>query len=181
MKILHIMTMPLPFFRFNPWDGWHNRIAREILKLTPEHQLHCWTIERSLKEELRQDDGGMDCRVFPCRYLPGIGLDWSPLLLKALEQELEGGPLLVHLHSVAFPLTHAIARRCSRVPLVATQYLNRFPLRGELALKLRTGNVLGAGRSILLRSLEAIPNRTALKNIDRLLVLNRQLKAYLTP
>ncbi|MEW6033639.1 MAG: glycosyltransferase [Chloroflexota bacterium] len=179
MKVLHILPQSLPLFHSNPWDGWHARIARELLNITDEHTMECWHVERTLRETWSKTEDGIDFKLFPSTFIPGIGLERSSPLVRELRERLKcGGNLLVHVHGAFWSLTHDIARCCTDVPLVVSIYLNRFPWFSEVSMGMRTGNALGAARSLAMRPIEDWSERRSFSNVDRLIVLNSLLKSY---
>ena len=182
MKVIHILTQSLPLFQSNPWDGWHTRMAREILKQTDDHEIECWHVERSLSQIWSKSKDGIDFKIFPSFYFRRVGIEWSAILLRELKARLgEGQPVLVHIHGVFWPFSYAIARLCARVPLVATHHVNRFPLSGELSLRLKSRNLAGMVWISLHRPVEVLTQRLYIRNIDHLFVNNTKVKAYFAP
>jgi len=117
-------------FKFNLFgDGYHIRLAKEIMKYSHKYQIECWRPERMLKQEVRGEKDGIVYRAFPS-WRPSLGkltpfvyrkvvdlyapLRWSLWreyswsLLKALKEECAKGDTIVHLYSLHFDLSYLI-------------------------------------------------------------------------
>ena len=121
-------------------DGYHVRLAKEIMKRSHKYQIECWRSERMLEQETRGEQGGIVYRAFPS-WRPSLGrltpfvyrkvvdlyapLRWSLWreyswsLLKALKEECAKGDTIVHLYQLHFDLSYLICLYLGgRVPII---------------------------------------------------------------
>jgi len=138
-----ILILPYSSLISNPdlyGDGYHVRLAKEIWKRSHKYQLECWRPERMLKQEISGEKDGIVYRAFPSwrpslgkltsvvykgavsAYAPirwGLWREYSPQLLKALEQECSKGDTMLLLHHIHFDLNYQICLSLGkRVPII---------------------------------------------------------------
>jgi len=120
-------------------DGYHVRLAKELLKRSQEYKIECWRPEWKQKHEMNGEKDGISYRSFPS-WRPSLGkftklfykrivtayapLRWSLWreysvpLIKALRKECAKGDAIIVLFNMHFDLSYLICLACKDTPII---------------------------------------------------------------
>lgn len=151
-------------------EGWHVRVAKEILKRTKEYEIECWRPEKELKKVLICEEDEITYKISPSFYLY-FGREYSLSLLREIKKESKKDDIIIHLHEMHSHLSYLIAYFYRNLPIVA-QHHGGFP---PLYTLLKSENPLR-----FLSLLEYIPEKIAFRNIDYFFALTEEEKKYIS-
>jgi glycosyltransferase involved in cell wall biosynthesis len=84
-------------------NDWYFKVARQIRKFYPEIEIECWAPEKEFNEYTEWEEEGIKLRFFPVTFSPRYALDFSRMMMKAIEEEIkkskiEHYKLILHIH-----------------------------------------------------------------------------------
>jgi glycosyltransferase involved in cell wall biosynthesis len=110
LKIIQILNhSPSKKIKFNEvlFDGWHARVAREMLKETKKFSIECWLPCRTILNNVETTLDGIIYKAFPS-FHPYSGCEFSPFLVNELMKIKKKEDVITHIHGDRDFLTYSI-------------------------------------------------------------------------
>jgi len=181
IKVLQILTHSKPSFsqvtsRFDE-EGWHFRVAKELIKRTNKFNVECWRPEVTFKKiYIRKSKDGILVRIFPSfslnLYLKSIEFS-LPLVISLYKEIQREKKIIVHVHGLYNPITYLIGFFIGKKAPIVVQSHGGYPAR---VIFNKNPHLLRKFFYLLKHAIQFI----SFRNISYFFVLSKEEKNYLS-
>lgn len=158
--------------------GWHVKLSKQILKVSNNVDIECWGMEKTINEPVLLEGEAIKYKVFPSKYFKCLG-EISIPLLNELKDVIKDQNAIIHIHGVFNYTTYLVLLLLKNTPVIVQHHGDKSSLQ-MFNENLKENKVKALAYFFLwLLKQEWFFERAALKNVDRIFVLNEDARSYL--